>query len=378
MTGQVHRVYLDFNASTPLAPEVIAAMTPLLEVGYGNPLSLHWAGRPARDAVERARAQTANLLGCDPGEIVFTSGGTEANNHAIKGAYYSRLANVPRPHLITTRIEHPAVLNPCAFLERLGADVTYLEVDRYGQVDPEDVRRAIRPETILVSVMHANNEVGTLQHVPEIVRIAKSRGVWVHTDAAQTVGKLPVNMESLGVDLLSIAGHKLYAPKGVGALFIRNGIKLEPFMHGAGHESGRRAGTENVLLIAGLGEACRVSQSWVNDDRIRRMRDYFWQLLRDEFGDRVVVNGHPEQRLPNTLNVSFVGCRADQLLAKLDGIAASTGSACHASRMTISPVLRAMRIEEFVAMGAVRFSLGRSTTEAELEYAAERIRAALS
>lgn len=378
MTGQVHRVYLDFNASTPLAPEVIAAMTPLLEVGYGNPLSLHWAGRPARDAVERARAQTANLLGCDPGEIVFTSGGTEANNHAIKGAYYSRLANVPRPHLITTRIEHPAVLNPCAFLERLGADVTYLEVDRYGQVDPEDVRRAIRPETILVSVMHANNEVGTLQHVPEIVRIAKSRGVWVHTDAAQTVGKLPVNMASLGVDLLSIAGHKLYAPKGVGALFIRNGIKLEPFMHGAGHESGRRAGTENVLLIAGLGEACRVSQSWVNDDRIRRMRDYFWQLLRDEFGDRVVVNGHPEQRLPNTLNVSFVGCRADQLLAKLDGIAASTGSACHASRMTISPVLRAMRIEEFVAMGAVRFSLGRSTTEAELEYAAERIRAALS
>lgn len=378
MTGQVHRVYLDFNASTPLAPEVIAAMTPLLEVGYGNPSSLHWAGRPARDAVERARAQTANLLGCDPGEIVFTSGGTEANNHAIKGAYYSRLANVPRPHLITTRIEHPAVLNPCAFLERLGADVTYLEVDRYGQVDPEDVRRAIRPETILVSVMHANNEVGTLQHVPEIVRIAKSRGVWVHTDAAQTVGKLPVNMESLGVDLLSIAGHKLYAPKGVGALFIRNGIKLEPFMHGAGHESGRRAGTENVLLIAGLGEACRVSQSWVNDDRIRRMRDYFWQLLRDEFGDRVVVNGHPEQRLPNTLNVSFVGCRADQLLAKLDGIAASTGSACHASRMTISPVLRAMRIEEFVAMGAVRFSLGRSTTEAELEYAAERIRAALS
>lgn len=378
MTGQVHRVYLDFNASTPLAPEVIAAMTPLLEVGYGNPSSLHWAGRPARDAVERARAQTANLLGCDPGEIVFTSGGTEANNHAIKGAYYSRLANVPRPHLITTRIEHPAVLNPCAFLERLGADVTYLEVDRYGQVDPEDVRRAIRPETILVSVMHANNEVGTLQHVPEIVRIAKSRGVWVHTDAAQTVGKLPVNMASLGVDLLSIAGHKLYAPKGVGALFIRNGIKLEPFMHGAGHESGRRAGTENVLLIAGLGEACRVSQSWVNDDRIRRMRDYFWQLLRDEFGDRVVVNGHPEQRLPNTLNVSFVGCRADQLLAKLDGIAASTGSACHASRMTISPVLRAMRIEEFVAMGAVRFSLGRSTTEAELEYAAERIRAALS
>lgn len=378
MTGQVHRVYLDFNASTPLAPEVIAAMTPLLEVGYGNPSSLHWAGRPARDAVERARAQTANLLGCDPGEIVFTSGGTEANNHAIKGAYYSRLANVPRPHLITTRIEHPAVLNPCAFLERLGADVTYLEVDRYGQVDPEDVRRAIRPETILVSVMHANNEVGTLQHVPEIVRIAKSRGVWVHTDAAQTVGKLPVNMESLGVDLLSIAGHKLYAPKGVGALFIRNGIKLEPFMHGAGHESGRRAGTENVLLIAGLGEACRVSQSWVNDDRIRRMRDYFWQLLRDEFGDRVVVNGHPEQRLPNTLNVSFVGCRADQLLAKLDGIAASTGSACHASRMTISPVLRAMRIEESVAMGAVRFSLGRSTTEAELEYAAERIRAALS
>jgi cysteine desulfurase len=377
MKGHGQRVYLDFNASTPLAPEVVAAIMSLLETGYGNPSSLHWAGRPARDAVERARAQTATLLGCDPREIVFTSGGTESNNHAIKGVYYSRVAGAARPHLITTRIEHPAVLNPCAFLERLGADVTYLGVDRQGMVDPEDVRRAIRPETILVSVMHANNEVGTVQPIAEIARIAKSRGVLVHTDAAQSVGKLPVKMEALGVDLASVAGHKLYAPKGVGALFIRNGIRLEPLMHGAGHEGGRRAGTENVIQIAGLGEACRVSESWVSNDRVRSMRDYFWRLLNDEFGDRVVVNGHPEQRLPNTLNVSFVGCRADQLLEKLDGIAASTGSACHSTHVEISPVLRAMGITESIATGAVRFSLGRSTTEAELEYVVERIRRAL-
>jgi cysteine desulfurase len=378
MTGHEQCVYLDFNASTPLVPEVIAAMSSLFEIGYGNPSSLHWAGRAARDAVERARAQTATLLGCDPEEIVFTSGGTESNNHAIKGVYYSRVAAAARPHLITTRIEHPAVLNPCGFLERLGADVTYLGVDRHGQVDPEDVRRAIRPETILVSVMHANNEVGTLQPIAEIARIAKSRGVLVHTDAAQSVGKLPVKMKALGVDLASIAGHKLYAPKGVGALFIRNGIRLEPLMHGAGHEGGRRAGTENVLQIAGLGEACRVSESWVNNDRVRIMRDYFRQLLNNEFGGRVVLNGHPEQRLPNTLNVSFIGCRADQLLGKLDGIAASTGSACHSTHVEISPVLRAMGIAESVAMGAVRFSLGRSTTEAELEYVVGRIRRALS
>jgi cysteine desulfurase len=361
------RIYLDFNATTPLAPEVAAAMQPYLKEGFGNPSSLHWAGLPARDAVETARSQVAALLCCDATEIVFTSGGTEANNHAIKGLFFSRRRGARRAHIVTSCIEHPAVLEPCAFLERLGAEVTRVPVDRYSLVDPDDVRRAIRPETILVSIMHANNEVGTIQPIEEIARIAHEHGALCHTDAAQSVGKVPVDVETLGVDLLTVAGHKLYAPKGVGALYVREGVELEPLLHGAGHEAGRRAGTENVLEIVGLGAACELAQKWINEPRMRVLRDDFWRRLQQQFGERVVLNGHPEHRLPNTLNVSFLGHHGYEVLARLPNVAASTGSACHAGSTHISPVLQAMGTPQDVGVGAVRFSLGRTTTPEETE-----------
>ncbi|MDA1229286.1 MAG: cysteine desulfurase family protein [Planctomycetota bacterium] len=361
------RSYLDFNASTPLAPEVITAMSPFLAEGYGNPSSLHWAGLPARDAVETARSQVAALLCCDATEVVFTSGGTEANNHALKGLFFKRRVGNRPFHMITSQIEHPAVLEPCRFLESLGAEVTRLRVDRHGLVDPDDVRRAIRPHTALVSIMHANNEVGSIQPVSAIAAVSREHGVLCHTDAAQTTGKISVDVEGLGVDLLSIAGHKFYGPKGVGALFVREGIELEPLMHGARHEAGRRAGTENILEIVGLGAACELALHWINDTGISQLRDHFWRRLQAQFGDRVVLNGHPEQRLPNTLNVSFLGQDGNEILAHMSNICASTGSACHAGSTHISPVLEAMGVATDVGRGAVRFSLGRSTTQAELD-----------
>jgi cysteine desulfurase len=360
-------IYLDFNASTPLAPQVVAAMAPFLTEGFGNPSSPHWAGVPARDAVEAARMQVAMLIGCDPTEVVFTSGGTEANNHALKGVFFSAGRQFDRPHFITSQVEHPAILEPCRFLQRLGAEVTYLGVDRYGQIDPDEVRRAIRPETVLVSVMQANNEVGTLQPIAEIARIARDSGVLFHTDAAQSVGKVPVDVEALGVDLLSLAGHKLYAPKGVGALYVREGVALKPLLHGGPHEAGRRPGTESALLIAGLGAACPAAQQWVHDDAVGNLTRRLWHSLRERFGDRVVLNGHPDERLPNTLNVSFPGHHGSEVLARLDGVAASTGSACHAGQTQMSPVLRAMGADEPTGLGAVRFSLGRTTTSAEVD-----------
>lgn len=362
-------IYLDYNASTPIAPEVVAAMRPFLSEHFGNPSSGHWAGRPAKEAVERARGQVADLLGCRPREVVFTSGGTEANNHAIKGVFFESGGDATDgAHVITTQIEHPATLEPCAWLERqCRASVTYLPVDRAGQVDPEDVRRAITPKTVLVSVMHANNEVGTIQPIAEIAAIARERGIAFHTDAAQSVGKIQARVDELGVDLLSVAGHKVYAPKGVGALYVRDGTRCESFVHGAGHEGGRRAGTENVLLIVGLGAACELAKKSFGDvERIRELRDRFWADLHAAFGDRVVLNGHPTERLPNTLNVSFVGHVGAELLGRLDGVAASTGSACHEGAVTISPVLAAMNVPPDVARGAIRFSLGRATTWDEL------------
>src|SRR5215471_761814 len=254
---QEKNIYLDFNATTPIAPEVATAMKQALIEPFGNPSSDHWAGLPARQAVEKAGAQVSALLRCSPEEVVFTSGGSESNNHALKGVFFAQDGS--GGHIITTQIEHPAVLNPCRFLERLGASVTYLPVDRFGRIDPDDVRRSIKPQTILISVMHANNEVGTLQPVSEIAHIARERGILFHTDAAQSVGKIPVFVDELGVDLLSVAGHKLYAPKGIGVLYIRNGVRLEPLIHGAGHESGRRAGTENILLDVALGTACELA-----------------------------------------------------------------------------------------------------------------------
>jgi len=368
---QEKRIYLDFNATTPIAPEVAAAINQSLVEPFGNPSSEHWAGLPARHAVEKARTQVAALLHCNLDEVVFTSSGSESNNHALKGVFFAQGGR--GSHIITTQVEHPAVLNPCRFLERLGASVTYLPVDRFGRVDPDDVQHALTPRTIFISVMHANNEVGTLQPISEIARIARERGILCHTDAAQSAGKIPVRVDELGVDLLSLAGHKLYAPKGVGALYVRKGVCLEPLIHGAGHESGRRAGTENILLDVALGATCELAQSWLGVESIRHLRDLFWELLQARLGERVVLNGHPTERLPNTLNVSFVGKVGSTILSGLKDVAASTGSACHSGSVELSPVLKAMQVPPEIGMGAIRFSLGRTTTREEIEQVVSRL-----
>jgi len=362
---KTHQIYLDFNASTPIAPDVIEAMRPFLSQHFGNPSSHHWAGIPAKEAIENTRRQVADLLGCRPTEIVFTSGGSESNNHAIKGAFFA--LKEKGNHIITSQIEHPAVINPSRFLERLGAEVTYVGVDQYGRVDPEDILKAITSKTILITVMHANNEVGTIQPIEEISKIAKECGILFHTDAAQSVGKIEARVDKLGVGLLSVAGHKLYAPKGVGALYIREGTPIEPLIHGAGHESGRRAGTENVLLIVGLGKACEIAGKYLDSKNMQDLRDRFWKMLQENFGKKVVLNGHPNHRLPNTLNVSFVGRAGSDILARLDGVGASTGAACHSGSVELSPVLKAMGIRPEIGMGAIRFSFGRTTTIDEIE-----------
>jgi len=351
-------------------------MVPYLADAFGNPSSGHWAGAPAREAVETARAQVATLLGCAPSEVVFTSGGTEADNAALAGVFHA--TGLSAPHLVTTRIEHPAIIEPCRFLERLGAQVTYVGVDSTGMVDPDDVRRALRPGTVLVSVMHANNEVGTIQPIAEIARITREAGVPLHSDAAQSVGKLPTSVDDLGVDLLSIAAHKFYGPKGVGALYVRDGLRLEPFMHGASHERGRRAGTENALLAVGFGAAAELAGDRGWTVAVRELRDRFWVSLQDAFGDAVRLNGHPAERLCNTLSVSFVGRAGSDILAALPGVAASTGSACHADRVELSAVLEAMGVVPEVGMGAVRFSLGRATNWDELSTVVERLAFALA
>ncbi len=365
------RIYLDYNASTPIDPAVAAAMQPFLEGHYGNPSSGHWAATTARMALETARGQVAALLDCQNDEVVFTSGGSEANNLALKGVFFA--LRDKGDHIITTRIEHPAIIQPCRFLERLGARVTHLPVDGTGRVDPDDLRTAITPRTILVSIMHANNEVGTIQPIEDCVRIAREHGVLFHTDAAQSVGKIPTDIDELGVDLLSIAGHKLYAPKGVGALFVRRGVSLEPLIHGAGHEGGRRAGTESALLAVGLGKACELARDLTPMDRVCGLRDYFWREMQKQFGNHMVLNGHPALRLPNTLNVSFVGRIGAEILAKLDAVATSTGSACHSGVIELSPVLEAMSVAPGVGMGAIRFSLGRATTRDEINTVVERL-----
>jgi cysteine desulfurase len=365
------RIYLDYNASTPIDPAVAAAMRLFLEDHYGNPSSGHWASRGAKAAIEAARGQVAALLGCHEDEIIFTSGGSEANNLAIKGVFFARGGK--GDHIVTTQIEHPAIIEPCRFLERLGARVTYLPVDGTGRVDPDDLRKAITPRTILVSIMHANNEVGTIQPIEDCAHIAREYGVPFHTDAAQSVGKVSTNVKQLGVDFLSIAGHKVYAPKGVGALFMRRGLSIEPLIHGAGHEGGRRAGTESAMLAVGLGKACEIARNPAPLDWARILRDHFWQQLQKQLGNSVVLNGHPLHRLPNTLNVAFVGRVGTNILAQLDGIAASTGSACHSGRIELSPVLHAMGVAPEVDMGAVRFSLGRGTTRDEIDTVLTRL-----
>jgi cysteine desulfurase len=365
-------IYLDYNATTPIDPRVADAMLPFLYENFGNPSSSHAYGIKAKFGLEKARHEVADMLACKSEEVIFTSGGTEANNLAIKGVAF---ANKTRGnHIITSAIEHPAVLEVCAYLETQGFDITYLPVDEFGMMDPIDVESAITPETILISVMHANNEVGTIQSIKAISNIAHSHNIVMHTDAAQSIGKIPVRVDELGVDLLSIAGHKLYAPKGVGALYLRTGIELAKQIHGATHERNLRAGTENVLEIVGLGKACSlVSENLENySKQMRKLRDPLEQGVRSNI-PWVKVNGHPEKRLPNTSSISFCGLEANDILSKLTNVAASAGAACHAEHIDISQVLRAMNVPVECAMGTVRFSVGRYTTEEEIDRAIRKI-----
>jgi len=373
-------IYLDYNATTPPDPGVVEAMLPHLQAHFGNPSSSHAYGQTAGAAVVRAREQVAGLLGCAPHELVFTSGGSESNNHALIG---TALAHRERgDHIITTDVEHPSVLATCRYLEgRLGFSISRLPVDGQGQVDPEAVEKALTPRTILISVMHANNETGVLQPVAAIATIARQHGVLMHTDAAQSVGKVPVDVDDLGVDLLSLAGHKLYAPKGVGALYVRTGTRLDPLIHGAGQEGGRRASTENVPALVGLGQACAIAAERLATDheRLSRLRD---RLQRRLEAAGWVVNGHPEARLPNTMSIALEGADAEELLRRAPELAASTGSACHSGRTEPSEVLMAMGVSRRRALGTVRLSLGRWTSEADIEQAAAALiragRAALS
>jgi cysteine desulfurase len=372
----VSSIYLDCNATTPVDPAVLEAMLPYLRDHFGNPSSTHSHGMTAHGAVKKARAQVAALIGAEPDEIVFTGGGSEASNQAIKGS--CRCRPTDESHIITTAVEHPATLQPIEFLHRLGCSVTILPVDRFGLVHPDDVRKAITAKTKLVSVMHSNNEVGTLMPIREIAEFCRSAGVLFHTDCAQSLGKVPVDVRELGVDLLTIAGHKLYAPKGVGALFVRRGVQLESLIHGAGHESGRRAGTENVPYIVGLGIAAEIAATHLPSaaGRLRVLRDRLHAALVRGLGDKVILNGHVERRLPNTLNVNFVGHIGAELIQKVPGIAASTGSACHEGKVSLSPVLRAMGVPPEIGQGAVRLTVGRFTTEEEVDRAAAMLIAA--
>jgi cysteine desulfurase len=371
-------IYLDYNATTPLDPVVVEAMLPYLRTHFGNPSSTHSLGKTAHEAVEQARQQVAQLLGAQAEEIVFTGGGTEASNQALKGAVFVKLRGffgrwARGAHVIISAIEHPATMQPCEFLKRLGCRVTVVPVDGQGLVDPDAVRKALERGTTLVSIMHSNNEVGTLQPIKEIAALTRPRGVLLHTDAAQSLGKLPVDVTELGVDLLTLAGHKLYAPKGVGVLYVRRGVTLEPHIHGAGHEGGRRAGTENVPYLVALGKACEIARQGLAQatPRLRELRDRLWERLRAGLGERVVLNGHAEKRLPNTLNANFVGHVGAELLEIVPEIAASTGSACHEGKVSQSPVLCAMGVPPEMGRGALRLTVGRFTTEEEVDRAAE-------
>ncbi|HET6947039.1 MAG TPA: cysteine desulfurase NifS [bacterium] len=362
------RVYADHGATTPVDPRVTAAMLPYFSQTFGNAGSIHAWGQEAREAVDLAREIMAGAVGAAPQEIVFTSGATESDNFAILGAAFAH--ETRGRHVITSQVEHHAVLEPCRFLESRGFEVTYLPVDRFGQVDPADVRAALRRDTILVSVMHANNEIGTVEPVAAIGRVARERGVLMHSDAAQTLGIVPIDVDDLCVDLLSMSAHKRYGPKGVGALYIRKGAVVTRIQHGGSHERNRRAGTENVPGIVGFGEAVRIALPLLAEEaaRLRALRDRLSAGLARIEGAR--LNGHREERLPGTVSVSFEGADSESLLMALDfrGIAASSGSACTSGSLEPSHVLRAIGLPAEVAKGTVRFSLGRATTEAEVDY----------
>lgn len=364
-------VYLDNNATTPLAPEVASAMVKCLRDNFGNPSSAHFRGIKAKKAVEDSRRQVGNLISAKPDEIVFTSGGTEANNMAILGTALKFKSG----HIISSCIEHPSVMNPLKHLEDIGYRVTYIPVDKYGIVDPDFLKTHIRKNTILISIMHSNNETGSIQPITEIGKIANSKGVVFHSDAAQSVGKVPINVKRLGVNLLTIVSHKFYGPKGVGALFIKPGIELEPLQYGASHERGLRPGTENVCSIVGLGKASEIAEKEmkVNVTHIKLLSKIFYNELREHIPG-IKLNGHASKRLPNTLNLSFPDIQGAALLDRLKNeIAASTGSACHEGCFTPSHVLKAMGISDKDAFSAVRLSLGRDTTERQVQKAARAI-----
>jgi cysteine desulfurase len=373
-------IYLDYNATTPLLPEVVDAMIPYLREHFGNPSSGHLFGKKAKDAVEQARAQVAKILGAQEDEIFFTSGGTEANNLAIRGIVDSQAASSPsnpKKKIITSNIEHPATSNPCKWLERQGFEIVRAPVDALGRVQVSHIEAALSSKVALVTVMHSNNETGSLQPIREISALAQQHGCVVHTDAAQSVGKVGLDVNELGVDLLSVAGHKLYAPKGVGALFVKRGTKISPFTLGAGHERGLRPGTENVASIVGLGVACEVARKSLEESasKVRSLRDHLWELLRAKI-DGIALNGHPTKRLPNTLNVRFPRVSGTAILAATPDIAASTGSACHDGHESASAVILAMGIPEKEAVGSVRLTLGRHTSKQEIERAAESLASA--
>ena len=365
-------IYLDYNATTPIDERVADAMLPYLYEHFGNPSSSHIFGIEAKKGVERARAQIANMLGCKVDEIIFTSGGSESNNQAIIGA---ALANREQgDHIITSSIEHPAVLEVCDYLRKIGFNVTVLPVDGKGRVSPRDVEEAITARTILISIMHANNEVGTIEPIEAVSEIAHSHNVLLHTDAAQSIGKITVRVDELGVDLLSMAGHKLYAPKGVGVLYIRTGTEIDKIIHGADHERNLRAGTENVLEIVGLGKACELVDKHLDDfkNHFSKMRDQLEQEIIQTF-PWVIINGDLENRLPNTTNISFKGIEANLILSELITVAASAGAACHTDHVDISHVLEAMHIPSEIAMGTIRLSTGRMTTDEDIKLAVKEI-----
>ena len=374
------RIYLDHNATTPTHPEVVKAMTPYYEEVYGNASSIHRFGQEARKAIDEAREKVANFIGAKVEEIVFTSGGTEADNFAIKGVVY---ANEKKgKHIITSSIEHHAVLNPCKYLEGKGFEVTYLPVDKNGVVNPDDVRKAITDKTIFITIMHANNEVGTIEPIEEIGEIAKEKGIIFHTDAVQSVGKIGVNVNKLNVNLLSLSGHKIYGPKGIGALYIRKGTRIEPLLVGGSHEKNRRAGTENVPGIVGLGKAVEIAHRDMEEEnkQIIHLRDRLWDGIKQKI-DSVKLNGNPLQTLnqsklgsgqglPNTLNVSFKFVEGESIILNLDmqGIAVSSGSACTSGSLEPSHVLKAMGVDPATAQGSIRFSLGRNNTEDDIDH----------
>jgi len=365
-------IYMDHNATTPTDSRVVDAMKPYFSKWYGNPSSVYKFAQQAQKAKELSRGKVAKILNAKPEEIVFTSGGTEADNFAIKGVAY---ANKEKGnHIITSKIEHHAVLNTCKWLEKQGFKVTYIGVDKYGIVDLDELKDAISDKTILISVMHANNEVGTIAPISEIAKLAKERGVYFHTDAVQSVGKIPIDVNELGVDLLSISGHKFYGPKGVGALYIRKGTQIAPLLHGGRHERNRRAGTENIPGIVGLGKACEITREEREGEakRLKTLRDRLEKAVVEKIDD-VIINGHPEKRLAGTLNICVKYVEGESMLLNLDyeGIAASSGSACTSGSLEPSHVLLALGIPPEVAHGSLRFSLGHDNTEEDIDHVIE-------